>query len=69
METPKEVMNERNGKGDEKPWVVCVVNDVSAQWQFSEGGAPRKSAEERQQQRERQQDRMQCSEVWIGFSK
>ena len=49
METPKEAMNERNGKGDEKPWVVCVVKDVSAQWQFSEGGAPRKSAEEKQQ--------------------
>ena len=29
--------------------VVCVVKDVSAQWQFSEGGAPRKSAEEKQQ--------------------
>ena len=42
-------MNERNGNGDEKPWVACVAKDVSAQWQFSEGGAPRKSAEENQQ--------------------
>ena len=45
METPKEAMNERNGKGDEKPWVVCVVKDVSAQWQFSCRGA-RKCTEE-----------------------
>ena len=49
METPKEATNERSGKGDEKPWVACVVKDVSAQWQFSEGHAPRKSAEENQQ--------------------
>ena len=49
METPKEAMNEKNVKGDEKTWVACVVKDVSAQWQFSEGGAPRKLAEENQQ--------------------
>ena len=49
METPKEAMNERNGKEDEKPWVACVVKDASAQWQFSEGGAPRMSAEENEQ--------------------
>ena len=49
METPKEAMNERNGKRDEKPRVACVVKDVSAQWQFGEGGAPRKSAEVNQQ--------------------
>ena len=48
METPKEAMNERNGKGNEKPWVACIVKDVSVQWQFSERGAPRKSAEEYQ---------------------
>ena len=29
--------NERmKWQGDEKPWVVCVVKDVSAQWKFSE---------------------------------
>ena len=50
METPKEATTERSGKGDEKSWVACVVKDISAQWQFSKWGAPRKSAEEKQQE-------------------
>ena len=45
METAKKVTNERSGREDEKPSVACTVMDVSAQWQFSEGGQPRKTAE------------------------
>ena len=49
METAKEVMNERIGKEDDKSLVACIVIDVSAQLQFSEGGAPRKTAEKNRQ--------------------
>ena len=46
METAEKVTNETSGREDEKPSVACTVMDVSAQQQFSEGGAPRKTAEE-----------------------
>ena len=45
----KEVTNERSGRENDKSLVACIVKDVSAQWQFSEGGAPRKTAEANQQ--------------------
>ena len=73
METPKEATNERGGKGDEKPWVACVVKDVSAQWQLSEGESAGSSysavAAERQrrQQRQRHHKRKQRSKFCIGF--
>ena len=66
METPKEAMNERSGKEDDKSLVACIVKDVSAQWQFSEGGAPRKSAEETQQAAAAEQWQQNCSDGSIG---
>ena len=37
--------NERSGKEDDNSSVACTVMDVSAQLQFGEGSAPRKTAE------------------------
>ena len=37
--------NERSGRENNKSLVACIAMDVSAQLQFSEGGAPRKTAE------------------------
>ena len=46
METAEKVTNETSGREYEKPSVACTVMDVSALQQFSERGAPRKTAEE-----------------------
>ena len=45
METTKRVTNERSGRENETSSVAYIVKEASAQGQFSEGCAPRKTAE------------------------